>query len=61
MKSDVVLLGENFEKKTTVSIEEIDINPLYCVSLPGYSWQCGLKLLIVNYKPFKQLISAPEN
>ena len=22
---------------------KIDINPVYCVSLPGYTWQCGLK------------------
>ena len=25
------------------SIKESDINPLYCVNLPGYTWQCGLK------------------
>ena len=24
-------------------IEENGINPLYCVSLPGYTWQCGMK------------------
>ena len=27
----------------TVSINKLDINPLYCVSLPGYTWQCGIK------------------
>ena len=26
-----------------VSVNEYDINPLYCVSIPGYTWQCGLK------------------
>ena len=26
-----------------MSIEEIDNSHLYCVSLPGYTWQCGLK------------------
>ena len=26
-----------------VSVNEFGINPLYCVSLPGYTWQCGLK------------------
>ena len=31
------------EKFLKVSINEFDINPLYCVNLPGYTWQCGLK------------------
>ena len=26
-----------------VSIEEYGINPLYCASLPGYTYQCALK------------------
>ena len=26
-----------------MSVNEFSINPLYCVSLPGYTWQCGLK------------------
>ena len=26
-----------------MSFKEFDINPLYCVSLPGKTWQCGLK------------------
>ena len=26
-----------------VSVNEFGINSLYCVSLPGYTWQCGLK------------------
>ena len=26
-----------------MSINEYGINPLYCVSLPGYTWVCGLK------------------
>ena len=32
-----------FEKFIKVSINEFKINPSYCVSLPGYTWQCGLK------------------
>ena len=32
-----------FEIFTKVSVNEFGINPLYCVSLPGYTWQCGLK------------------
>ena len=32
-----------FEKFIEISINPYDINPLYCVSLPGYTWHCGLK------------------
>ena len=32
-----------FEKCIKVSINEFGINPLYCVSLPSYTWQCRLK------------------
>ena len=31
------------EKFVKVSFEEYGINPLYCVSLPGYTYQCALK------------------
>ena len=41
LKSDVSLPACVFEKLIKVSINELDINPLYCVSLPGYTWQCG--------------------
>ena len=43
LKSDVFLLTCVFEKFIKVSDEEFDNNPLNCVSLPGYTWQCGLK------------------
>ena len=43
LKSDVLLLACVFEKFIKVSVNEFGINPLYCVSLPGYTWQCGLK------------------
>ena len=32
-----------FEKFIKISVNQYDINPLYCVSQPGYTWQCGLK------------------
>ena len=35
LKSDVLFLACVFEKMYKVSINEFDINPLYCVSLPG--------------------------
>ena len=38
LKSDVLLLTCVFEKFIKVSVDEFDINPLYCVSLPGYTW-----------------------
>ena len=47
-KSDVLLLAcvfENFEK---VPVNDFGINFLYCVSLPGYTWQCGLKNTGIN-------------
>ena len=43
LKTDVLLLTCVFENFIKVSVNEYGINPLYCVSLPGYTWQCGLK------------------
>ena len=43
LKSDVLLLTCVFEKFIKVSVNEFVINPLYCVGLYGYTWQCGLK------------------
>ena len=48
LKSDIILLADVFEKFIKISIEEYGINPLYCVSLPGYTWQCGLKYTGIN-------------
>ena len=42
-KSDVILLADVFEKFIKLSIEEYEINLLCTVSLPGYTWQCGMK------------------
>ena len=47
-KSDVFLLACVFEKFIKVSQNEFEISPLYFVSLPGYTWECGLKF--TNYK-----------
>ena len=41
LKSDVLVLACGFEKFIKVSINEFGINRLYCVSLTGYTWQCG--------------------
>ena len=48
MKSDVLLLTCVFEKFIKVSFNEFEINPLFCVSLPGYTWQCGLNYTGTN-------------
>ena len=50
LKSDVLLLACVFEKYIKVSINEFEINPLYCVSLPGYTRQCGLKYTDIKWQ-----------
>ena len=63
LKSDVLLLACVFEKFIKVSVKEFDINPLYCVSLPGYTWQCGLKYTGINLQTLqdKDMIMLLEN
>ena len=48
LKSDVLLLACVFEKFIKVAVNKFRINPLYCVSLPGSTWQCGLKYRGIN-------------
>ena len=48
LKSDVLLLACVFEKFVKISVNENSTIPLYCVSLPGYTWQCGLKFTGIN-------------
>ena len=63
LKSDVLLLACVFEMFKKVSINEFGVNPLYCVSLPGYTWQCGLKYTGINLQTLqdKDLILTLEN
>ena len=63
LKSDVILLADVFEKFIKISFEEYGINPLYCVSLPGYTWQCGLKDTGINLETMqnKDMILLLEN
>ena len=42
-KNDVILLADVFEKFVKVSTKEYGINPLDCVNLPGFTYQCALK------------------
>ena len=53
LKRDVISLADIFEKLIQVPIKEFDINPLYCVSLPGFTWQCGLKYTDIKLENFK--------
>ena len=52
-----------FEKFQEVSITEFWKNPLKCVSLPGCTWQSGLKYTVVNLQTLrdKDLILLLEN
>ena len=56
LKSDVLLLTCVFEKFIKVSVKEYGINPLYCVSLPGYIWQCGLKYTRKNLQTLQDKV-----
>ena len=63
LKSDLLLLACVFEKFIKVSVNEFDINPLYCVSLPGYIWQCGLNCTRINLQTLqdKDMIVLLQN
>ena len=45
------------------SLNEFKINPLYCVRLPGYTWECGLKYTGINLQTLqdKDMILVLEN
>ena len=62
-KSDVILLADVFEKFVKVSTKEYALNPLYCVSLPGYTYQCALKYTDIKLQTLqdKDLILLIEN
>ena len=62
-KSDVILLADVFEKFIKVSFEEYGINPLYCLSLPSYTYQCALKYTNIKLQTLqdKDLILLMKN
>ena len=63
LKSDVILLADVFEKFIKISFDQFKINPLYCVSLPGYTWEAGLKYTNIKLQTLqdKDLILLLEN
>ena len=56
LKSDVLWIACVFEKFIKVSVNEYGTIPLYCVSLAGYSWQCGLKYTGKNLQTLQENI-----
>ena len=62
-KSDVILLPDVIEKFVRVFSEEYGINPPYCVSLHGYTYQCALKYTDIKLQTLqdKDLILLIEN
>ena len=62
-RSDVILLADVIEKFVKVSTGEYGLNPLYCVSLPGYTYQCALKYTDNKFQTLqdKDLILLIEN
>ena len=63
LKSDVILQVDNFKNFVKVSTEEYGIIPLYCVSLPGYTYQCAMKYTDIKLQTLrnKNLILLMEN
>ena len=63
LKGDILLLACVIEKFIKVSVNDFGINPLYCMSLPGYTWQCGLKYTGINLQTLqdKDMILVLEN
>ena len=43
LKTDVLLLADAFEQFRDFFLKEHQIDPCYCFSAPGLTWQCGLK------------------
>ena len=63
LKSELILSADVFEKFVKVSSKEYSFNPLYYVSLPGYTYQWSLKYTDIKLQTFqdKDLILILEN
>ena len=48
LKIDILLLACVFEKFIKVSVHGFGNNSLFCVGLPGYTWQFGLNYTGIN-------------
>ena len=58
LTSDVILFADVFEKFVKVSTKEYGFNPLCCVRLPVYMYQCALEYtdIIIQTLQHKDLI-----
>ena len=56
-------MADVFEKFIKISNENYGINPLYCVSLPGYTWQRGMNYTDIKLRTLQDedLILTLEN
>ena len=63
LKTDVIQLADIFENFIKTAIKEYKINPLYCYSLPGYTWNAGLLYtqIKLDYIKDKNLLLLLEN
>ena len=63
LKRDVILLADNFEKFITTSFKNFEINLLYCVSLPGYTFEASIKYTNIKLQTLqdKDMILVLEN
>ena len=64
LKSYVLLLRCVFQKIIKVSINKLGINPLYCVSPPGYTRQRGLKytdILLQALQDQNMILNTEQN
>ena len=43
LKTDVLILADAFEQYRNFFLKHQEIDPCYCFSAPGLTWQCGLK------------------
>ena len=63
LKSEQSLLADVFEKIIKTSFAEYGNNSLYCVSLPGYTWQCVMKHTDIKLQTLqdKEMVFLLEN
>jgi len=54
LKLDVCLLTDVYENFRKTCLENYAIDPCYCYSTPGLTWQAGLKYTKVTLKHFKK-------
>ena len=54
LKMDVLILADAMETFREFFLEHHEIDPAYCYSAPGLTWQCGLKYQGAKFLTFKE-------